>query len=152
GNDSLGRLVLGAVPAALSDVLGSAFGLSGVAFRRPSRTGGRSHHPEPARPAIHRYPDELHVSQRGVVVFLHADPVLCNLSTALLDGASRWAVVVFDNRVCRGIFRALRLAGALAAKRVVGPWRFRDLSITGVCARDVARNVAYATPKAFGAG
>src|SRR5262249_5977792 len=106
-----------------------ARGLSRFAVRRPARTRGRSHYPEPTRPAVHRYPDELHVSQRGVVVFLHANPVLCDLSPALLDGAPHGAVGVFTNWMRGGIFCALRFARALAAKWVVGAWRLRDLSI-----------------------
>ncbi len=51
-------------------------------------------------------------------------------------------MVVSDDRVRCRIFRALRVAGALAAKRVVGAWRFRHLSLARVCARNVARNVA----------
>ncbi len=113
------------------------FGVSRVAFRCPPRTGGRSHHPQPARPAVHRYRDELHVSKRGVVVFRHADPVLCDLSPALLDGAACWTMVVSVHWMRCRIFRALRLARALAPKRIVGTRRFRNLSITGICARDV---------------
>src|SRR5712675_1676732 len=128
-------MVLGAVRTAISDVLGRALGLSRVAFCCPPRTGGRSHHPQPARPAVHRYRDKLHVSERGVVVLLHADPVLCDLSPALLDSSARWTMVVSVHRMRRGIFCALRLARALAAKRIVGTRRFRSLSITGICAR-----------------
>ena len=45
--------------ASLSDVLGRAFGLLGFAFRRAPRTGGQPHRPQSARPALHRYHDEL---------------------------------------------------------------------------------------------
>src|SRR6266403_5086690 len=137
-------MVLGAVRTAISDVLGRALGLSCLAVGCSPRTGGRSHHPQSARPAVHRYRDELHVSKRGVVVFLHADPVLCDLSPALLDGAACWTMVVSVHRMRCRIFRALRLAGALAAKRIVGTRRFRNLSIARVRARDVAGNVVYA--------
>src|SRR5437667_2525347 len=118
-------MVLGALRAALPDVLGRTPGVSRVAVRRAAGTGGRSHHPEPARPAVHRYRDELHVSKRGVVVFRHADPVLCDLSPALLDGAACWTMVVFVHRMRCRIFRALRLAGTLAPKWTVGARRFR---------------------------
>src|SRR5207244_3824224 len=86
--------------------------------------------------------DELYVPERGVVVFLHADPVLFDLSPALLGGAPTWAMDVSDNRVRCRIFRALRITRALAAKRIVGAWRFRSLSLARVCARNVVRNVA----------
>src|SRR5437899_9812790 len=137
-------MVLGAVRTALSDVLGRALGVSRVAVRCPPRTGGRPHHPEPARSAVHRYRDELHVSKRGVVVFRHADPVLCDLSPALLDSAACWTMVVSVHRMRCRIFRALRLAGAMAAKRVVGTRRFCNLSIAGICARNVASHVVCA--------
>ena len=65
-----------------------------------------------------------------MVVLLHANPVLFCLSPALLGSASPWAMDVSDNRVRRRIFRPLRFARALAAKRIVGAWRFRDLSVT----------------------
>src|SRR5216110_698450 len=48
--------------------------------------------------------------------------------------------------MCRRIFCALRLAGALAAKRIVGTRRFRNLSIAGICARDVVSHVVCASP------
>src|SRR5712675_1415394 len=143
-------MVLGAVRTAISDVLGRALGLSRVAFCCPPRTGGRSHHPEPARPAVHRYRDKLHVSERGVVVLLHADPVLCDLSPALLDSAACWTMVVSVHRMLCRIFCALRFARALATKRIVGTRRFRDLSIARVRARDVAGDVAYAIACARG--
>src|SRR5207249_11328837 len=85
---------------------------------------------------------ELHVSQRGVVVLFHADPVLFDLPLAFLVGAPLGTVVVSDNRMCRRIFRALRVARAVATKRIVGARRFRDLPITRVCTRDIARDVA----------
>src|SRR5258707_11344544 len=134
-------MVLGAVHTVIPDVLGGALGVSRVAFCCPPRTGGRSHHPEPARPAVHRYRDELHVSKRGVVVFRHADPILCDLSPALLDGAACWTMVVSVHRMHCGIFRTLCLARALAPKRIMGARRFRSLSIAGICARDVASDV-----------
>src|SRR5262249_31312989 len=113
-------------------------------------TGGRPHHPEPARPAVYRYSDELHVSKCGVVVLRHADPVLFDLSPALLNGVSCWTVVVSVHRMCGRIFCALRFAGSLAAKRIVGTGRLRDLSIAGIGTRDVAGNVAYAIARAPG--
>src|SRR6266568_2883980 len=134
GSPRVGRVVSRAVPAALSNVLGSAFGLSHFAFRGAPRTVGRPHRAQPARPPFHRYSDELHVPERGVVVFLHADPILFDLSPALLGGAPLWAMAVSDRRVRRRLFRTLRVAGAVAAKWVVGAWRFRDLSLAGVCA------------------
>src|SRR4029453_11712370 len=103
----MGGVVSRAVSTALPDLLGRAFGVSRVAFCCPARTGGRSHHSEPARPAVHRYRDELHVFKRRVVVFLHANPVLCDLSPALLDGAPHGPMAVFVNWMCGGIFRAL---------------------------------------------
>src|SRR5437870_3359764 len=142
GASGLGQLVSGAVSAALPDVLGGASGLSRFTFCRPSRTSGQPHHSQPARPALHRYPDELHVPKRGVVVLLHADPVLFNLSPALLGSAPRWTMVVSNNRVCCRIFRALRVPRAVAARRIMGPRRLRDLSITRVRTRDIARDVA----------
>src|SRR5207249_7918352 len=95
-----------------------------------------------ARPPFHRYSDELHVPERGMVVLLHADPILFDLSPALLGGAPARAGTLFVSRVRRRLFRALRVARALAAKWVVGAWRFRDLSLARVCARNLARNVA----------
>ena len=112
--------------------------------------GRRSHYPESARASVHRYPDELHVSQRGVVVFLHADPILFDLSPALLDCAPNRALAVSANRMRRRFFRALRAARALAAKRIVGARRLRNLSLTGICTRDVARNVVHAITSALG--
>ena len=113
-----------------TDVLGRAPGLSRFAIRRTARTGRRSDHPEPARPAVHRYSDELHVSQRSVVVLLHADSVLSNLSPPLLVGATCWTLVVFVYRMRCWIFRPLRFAGAVASRWFVGPRRVRNLSIT----------------------
>ena len=43
--------------------------LPGFAVRRSSRAGRRPNRPEPARAALHRYHDELHVPQRRLVVF-----------------------------------------------------------------------------------
>src|SRR5207249_12319160 len=80
--------------------------------------------------------------ERGIVVLLYADPVLFDLSPALLGGAAGWTAVVSDNWICGRIFRALRVARALAAKRIMGPWRLRDLSITRVRTRNLARDVA----------
>src|SRR5204863_3233362 len=117
------------IPAALSDVLGRAFGLSPVTFRCAARTGGQPHRAEPARSALHRYSDELHVPQRGVVVFFDADPALFDFSRALLGGAALWTVEVFVNRVCRRIFCPVFVAGGLAAKWIVGARWFRDLPI-----------------------
>ena len=111
----MGRVVLRAVSAALSDVLGRAFGLSSLAIRCAPGTSGRSHHPEPARPALHRYSDEFHVPQRSMVVLLHADPVLPDFSAAFPDGAPRGSMVVFVHCVRRRIFRALHVACRLAA-------------------------------------
>jgi len=146
----MGRVVSRTVSAALSDVLGRAFGVSPVAFCCPARSGGRSHHSEPARPAVHRYRDELHVSQRGVVVFLHADPVLFDLSPALLDSAACWTMVVSVYRMRCRMFCAIRLARPVAAKRIVGTRRFRDLSFAGVRARNVACDVVHAVTCARG--
>src|SRR4030095_1020848 len=143
GRDRLGIVVSCAVPAALSDVLGRPPGLSPVAFRRASRTGGQPHRAEPARSALHRYSDELHVPQRSVVVFLNADPVLLNLSPALLGGAPAWSIAFFVNRMCRGVFRALPVARCLATKWIVGTGWFRDLSSAGTCARNVLGDMAY---------
>src|SRR5207247_9921252 len=120
GASRLGQLVSGEASAALPDVLGCASGLSGFTFCRASRTGGQPDHSEPARSPLHRYSDELHVPQRGVVVLLHVDPVLSDLSPALLGGAPLGTAVVSDNRMCGRIFRALRVARSLATKRIVG--------------------------------
>ena len=49
-----------------------------------------------------------------------------------------------------GIFCALRLARPLAAKRIVGTRRFRNLSIAGICARDVVSHVVCAITRALG--
>src|SRR5882762_7887832 len=142
GSSRLGRLVSRAISAALSDVLGRTFGLSTFTFRRASRTSGQPHHSEPARTPVHRYPDELHVPQRGVVVFLDADSVLFDLSPAFLGSAPSWAMDVSDNRVRRRIFLPLRVARAVATKRIVGARWVRNLSVTRVCARNVAGDVA----------
>src|SRR5512132_1983263 len=150
GRNCLGRVVLGALRTAVPDVLGGASDLSCLAVRCPPRTGGRSYHSESARPAVHRYPDELYVSKRGVVVCRHADPVLFDLSPALLDGAARWTTVVSVHRMRCGIFRALCVARALAPKRIVGTRRFRNLSFAGVCARDVAGDVVHTIACALG--
>src|SRR2546428_237805 len=130
----MGRLVSRASPAALSDVLGRTSGLSGFAVRRSARARRRSHCTEPARPALHRYSNELHVPQRVMVVLLHADSALSYLSPALLRGPPLGTMGVSDHRMCRGFFRALCIARALAAKRVMGTGRFRDLSPARVCA------------------
>ena len=122
-------MVSGAVPAALPDVLGRTLGLSPFALRRAARASGRSHHPESAGASVHRYPDELHVSQRRLVVFRHVDPILCGLSPALLDCAPHGAMGIFVNWMCRGIFCAVRFARAVATKRLMGPGRFCNLSI-----------------------
>src|SRR5215469_11101987 len=113
-------MVSRAVPAALSDVLGGALGLSSFAIRRAAGTSRRSHHPESSRSALHRYRDELHVPECSVVVLLHTDPTLFDFSPALSDGASPGTMVVFGNRMCRRIFRALRAARSLAAEWLVG--------------------------------
>ncbi len=60
--------------------------------------------------------------------FSFADPVLLDLSPALSGGAPFGTMVVFVRRVCRRIFRALRIARGLAAKWIVGARRFRSLS------------------------
>src|SRR5215472_1069944 len=146
----LGRVVSRSVPAALPDVLGRTPGLSPFALRRTARTCGRSHHPEPAGAAVHRYPDELHVSQRRLVVFLHVDPILCDLSPALLDCAPYRAIGIFVDWMCRRIFCAVRFARAVATKRLMGPGRFCNLSIAGICPRYVAGNVAQAIASPFG--
>ena len=91
GSNRMERMVSRAVPASLSDVLGRAFGLSSFALRCAPGASGRPHHPEPARSALHRYSDEFHVPQRGVVVLLHADPILSDFSPALSGGAPLWA-------------------------------------------------------------
>src|SRR4029077_14115266 len=92
----------------------------------------------------------LYVSERGVVVFRHADPVLCDLSPTLLDGAAGWTMVVSIRRMRCGIFRALCLARALAPKWIMGARRFRSLSIAGICARDVVGDVVYAITRPHG--
>src|SRR4030095_9286415 len=96
------------------------FGLSPFAIRRPTRTGGRPHHPESARPALHRYSDELYVPQRGMVVLLDADPVVPDLSPAFSGGTALWSMVVFVNSVCHRILRALHVARSLATKWPLG--------------------------------
>ena len=65
-----------------------------------------------------------------MVVFRNADPVLFDLSPALLDGAPSWTMVVSHHCMCRRIFRSLHITSCLATKRIVGPRRFRDLSST----------------------
>src|ERR1051325_6928017 len=94
----MGRMVLGAVCTPVPDVLGRPFGLPFLSFRRAPGASGQSHHPKSARSAVHQYRDELHVSQRGVVVLLHVNPVLFDLSPALLVGAPRRTVVERSNK------------------------------------------------------
>src|SRR5438552_16306839 len=79
-----------------------------------------------------------------MVVLLHADPVLPDFSAAFPDGAPRGSIMVFVHRVRRRMFRALHVAGRLAAKWSVGVRRFRDLSFARVRAGNVARHVAHA--------
>src|SRR4029450_7101138 len=135
--NSMGRLVSRTVPTPLSHVLGRAFRFSSFSTRRAAGTGGRPHHPKSARPALHRYSDELHVPQRGVVVLFHADPVLFDFSPALHGGTSLRTMVVLVGCVCRRIFRALPAACSLATKWLVGVRRFRGLSLARVRAGNV---------------
>src|SRR5215471_21196420 len=93
--NGVGYMVSRAVPAALSDVLGRASGVSAFPVRCTPGTGGRSHHLKSAWSAVHRYRDELHVPQRGMVVFRHANPVILNLPPAVSDRAPFGTVVVF---------------------------------------------------------
>src|SRR6266496_4360212 len=127
GGCRMGRMVSRAAPAALSHVLGRALSLSGFSVRRASRTGGQPHYPEPARSALHRYSDELHVPQRSVVVFLNADSVLFDLSPALFRSSPTGTVGLFVDRVRCRIFCALFFARDLATKWIVGPRWFCDL-------------------------
>src|SRR5438128_12118804 len=94
GRTGLGQLVPCAVSAHLSDVLGRASGLPRFTFRRPPRTRGQSHRAQSARAPVHRYHDEFHVPERGLVVLLHAHPVLSNVSPALLGGEKIWSVAL----------------------------------------------------------
>ena len=98
--------------------------------------------------ALHRYSDELYVPQRSMVVFLHADPVLLNLSPALLGSAPSWTIALFVNCMRPGIFRALFVARRLATKWIVGAGWFRNLSPPGACARNVAGDVAHSVGRA----
>src|SRR6266567_833152 len=50
---------------------------------------------------------EVILSERSLVVFFHAHPVLSNLSAALLGSEKTRAMDLFANRVCHRIFRAL---------------------------------------------
>src|ERR1700752_4002940 len=100
-------MVSGSFLAPLSDLLGRAFGLSRFAIRRPVGTGGQPNHPESARPSVHRYHDELHVPQRGVVVLLDAYSTLLDVPLALLGRASIRTVAVAGGNVCSRIFRPL---------------------------------------------
>src|SRR6266404_6203322 len=146
----MGRMVSRALPAALSHVLGRALSLSGFSVRRASRTGGQPHYPEPARSPLHRYSDELHVPQRSVVVFLNADSVLFDLSPALLRSSPARTMGLFVDRMRRRIFCALFFARGLAAKWIVGPRWFRDLSIAGARSRHVVSDVAQSIDCARG--
>src|SRR5215510_119137 len=139
----MGRMVSRAIPAALSDVLGRAFSLFALTICGAAGTSRRSHHPESARSALHRYSDEFHVPQRSVVVRLDADSTLLDFSPALSRSAPVWSMLVFVNSVCRRIFRALHVACRLAAKWPVGVRWFRDLSFARVRARHVTRHVAH---------
>src|SRR5207249_3686757 len=80
-----------------------------------------------AWPAFHRYHDELHVPERGLVVLLDAHPILSDLSPALLGSAPFWAVYLFTNGVCTWIFRALPAARGLSPAWLLGPGRLRHL-------------------------
>src|SRR5262245_62340210 len=97
----MGRMVSRAIPAALSDVLGRAFGLFALTICGAAGTNRRSHHTESARSALHRYSDEFHVPQRSVVVRLDADSTLLDFSPALSRSAPVWSMLVFVNLVCR---------------------------------------------------
>src|SRR5436309_5602970 len=112
-------MVSRSVPAPLSDVLGRAFGLPHLAFRRAFGENRQPHRAEPARSAIREHQRELLLSKRSLVVFFHAHPVLSNLSAAFLDSEKTRAMEFFANRVCRRIFRGLSDAGRLCAKRLV---------------------------------
>ncbi len=68
--------------------------------------------------------------------------VLSLLGLRFIDIQMNFMLDVSDNRVRCRIFRALHITRALAAKRIVGAWRFRGLSLARVCARNVVRNVA----------
>src|SRR5262249_24767488 len=72
-----------------------------------------------------------------------ADPVLFDLSPALLDRAPLRAVVVSRHRVCSRIFRSLHITRRLATERVVGARRFCDLPVAGVCAGNITGNVVH---------
>jgi len=117
GRDRLGHVVSRPLPAALSDVLGSRtwFNLVSPFVARLEPVDSRIILSLLGLRFI-EYSDELHVPQRRVVVFLHADSVLSDLSPALLGRAPSGTIALFVNRVCHRIFRALHFALRLAAK------------------------------------
>src|SRR5207244_3006174 len=92
-------MVRRAIRPALSDVLGRASGLSTFAVYRAARAGGRTYRSQPARSSLHQYRDELHVSQRGLVVLFDADPILSYFSLALLGSSKIWRSRVSDHCV-----------------------------------------------------
>src|SRR5204862_2666532 len=103
----VGRMVSLTVLSSLSNVLGRASGLSGFAFRRAPRTSRRSHHSEPARPALRGYPDELLLLESSLVVFRHAHSVLPAFSFALPGSTKTGTSHVSLNSVCGWLLCAL---------------------------------------------
>src|SRR5262245_11695319 len=79
-----------------------------------------------------------------MVVLFHADPVLFDFSSPLYGSTPAWTMVVFVDCLCHRILRTLRIACALAAKRLVGGGRVRHISSARVRALDVTGHVAHA--------
>src|SRR6266487_4606562 len=144
--DVMDGMVSRSIPPPLSDVLGRAFGLPHLAFRRALGTNRQPHRAEPAWSAIREHQHELLLSERSLVVFFHAHPVLSNLSATFLGSEKTRAMDLFANRVCHRISRALSDAGCLSAERYVDTGRLCHLSTPRICfwsgSRDVVRAVA----------
>ena len=106
-------MVSRAVPAALSDVLGRALGLSPVTFRRAPRTGGQPHHPEPlGLRFIHIQMNFMYLNAAWwyfsmLIQFYLIFP--CSFGQREV-----WDQQLFVNCMRLGIFRALFVARCLA--------------------------------------
>ena len=109
------------------------------------------HCPEPARPPLYEYRDELLLPESRLVVFRHADPVLPAFSSAVLGGKKTRARGIFCSRACAvGFLVALPDARRLSAERHVDPGRLCDLPAAGICPGHGAGNVAQPVDRAGG--
>src|SRR5262249_12162505 len=139
----LGAMVFRTVRPALSDVLGRASGLSGLAVCRATRTGGRANHPQLAWASLYQHRDEFHVPECGLVVLRDAHSILSDVPPAFPGRAKVWRLDLFLNRVRARILRSLPDARRLSGGRTLDARWLRGLPFAGIRSRNGARRLAY---------